>query len=31
MLGQHTDAILRETLGLEKSEIEILRSEGVVA
>jgi succinate--hydroxymethylglutarate CoA-transferase len=30
-LGQHTDEILGETLGMTKGEVEGLRSEGVVA
>ncbi len=30
MLGQHTDEILREVLGMSEAEIEGLRSEGVV-
>lgn len=29
--GQHTDEVLREMVGLSESEIESLRSEGVVA
>jgi succinate--hydroxymethylglutarate CoA-transferase len=30
-LGQHTDEILGETLGMGKEEIEVLRGDGVVA
>ncbi len=30
MLGQHTDEILREILGLNESEIEKLKAEGAV-
>jgi succinate--hydroxymethylglutarate CoA-transferase len=30
-LGQHTDEILREFVGLEESEIKQLRADGVVA
>jgi succinate--hydroxymethylglutarate CoA-transferase len=30
-LGQHTDEILEETLGMSKEEVDGLRSEGVVA
>jgi succinate--hydroxymethylglutarate CoA-transferase len=30
-LGQHTDEVLKETLGLSKGEIDSLRGEGVVA
>ena len=30
-LGQHTDEILGETLGMSKEEVETLRGEGVVS
>ena len=30
-LGQHTDEILSDTLGMGKEEIESLKSEGVIA
>ena len=30
-LGEHTDSVLREVLGLSASEIESLRSDGVIA
>ena len=30
-LGQHTDEVLKKTLGLSEGEVESLRSEGVVA
>lgn len=31
MLGQHTDEILRDTLGMSAEDIESLKQEGVVA
>lgn len=31
LLGQHTDEILRDILGMDASEIEELKAEGVVA
>ena len=31
LLGQHTDEILRDILGMDASEIEELKGEGVVA
>jgi len=31
LLGQHTDEVLRDILGLEDTEIKSLRQEGVVA
>lgn len=31
MLGQHTDEILRGTLGMTEADIESLKNEGVVA
>ena len=31
LLGQHTDKILRDILGMDASEIEGLKAEGVVA
>ena len=31
LLGQHTDEVLREVLGMDDAEIQSLRTEGVVA